>query len=69
MIIHFTDVPETVLDYEDNKKRFKCPICPSTFSHKFNLPRHMATIHEGKKRTDLEIKEGNVNLKGDLVLI
>ena len=32
-------------------------MCPSTFSHKGNLPRHIATIHEGKKRTDMPPKE------------
>ena len=38
---------------EDNGKPFKCSRCPSTFTQRGNLLRHIATIHEGKKRTDV----------------
>ena len=40
-------------------------MCPSTFSHRGNLPRHIATIHEGKKRTDMPPKEKS-DVKGEL---
>ena len=40
-------------DREDNGKPFKCSRCPSTFTQRGNLLRHVATIHEGKKRTDV----------------
>ena len=45
------------LGSEESGKPYKCPMCPSTFSHRGNLPRHIATIHEGKKRTDMPPKE------------
>ena len=32
-------------------------MCPSTFSYRGNISRHIATIHEGKKRTDMPPKE------------
>ena len=54
---------EAILGPEENRKSFKCPQCPSTFSHKGNIPRHISNVHEGKKRTNLEIKEENVDLK------
>ena len=38
---------------EDNGKSFKCSRCPSTFTQRGNLLRHISTIHEGKKRTDV----------------
>jgi uncharacterized Zn-finger protein len=38
---------------EDNEKPFKCSTCPSTFTQRGNLLRHISTIHEGKKRTDV----------------
>ena len=44
--------------------RFKCPYCPSTFSHKFNVPRHIKSHHEGLQQTDVEIKEEKTDLKG-----
>ena len=45
------------LGSEESGKPYKCPMCPSTFSHRGNLPRHIATIHGGKKRTDIPPKE------------
>ena len=38
---------------EDHGKPFKCSRCPSTFTQRGNLLRHISTIHEGKKRTDV----------------
>ena len=48
------------MDTDDNGKPFSCSLCPSTFTQKENLSRHIATIHEEKKHTDVpndEIKE------------
>ena len=52
------------MDSKENKKPFKCPICPATFSHKGNLPRHIATIHQKKKATG-DSKEVLSNLTGE----
>ena len=41
------------MDTDDNVKPFSCSLCPSTFTQRGNLLRHVATIHEGKKRTDV----------------
>ena len=47
---------EAILGPKENKKSFKCPHCPSKFSHKGNLPRHIAKRHDGKKHKDIDIK-------------
>ena len=51
------------------EKPWKCPLCPSTFSHKQNVPRHIATVHEGKKQgeklTNVDTKEKLENVKVD----
>ena len=39
------------MDTDENVKPFSCSLCPST--QRGNLLRHIATIHEGKKRTDV----------------
>ena len=57
------------------EKPWKCPLCPSTFSHKQNVPRHIATVHEGKKQgeklTNVNTKEKleNVKVDGELLTI
>ena len=56
----FSEQIEPILD----GNRFKCPYCPSTFSHKFNVPRHIKSHHEGLQQTDVEIKEEKADLKG-----
>ena len=52
---------------EDNGKPFKCSRCPSTFTQRGNLLRHIATIHEGKKRTDVpnsKVTEESYDIEG-----
>ena len=54
-----------ISESEETKKSFKCPYCPSTFSYKGNLPRHISKIHEGKKHATLDTKqEENSNIDG-----
>ena len=52
-IYFLTDTFEESMDTDDNVKPFNCSLCPSTFTQRGNLLRHIATIHEGKKRTDV----------------
>ena len=47
------------MDTDENVKPFSCSLCPSTFTQRGNLLRHIATIHEGKKRTD--VSKGQLN--------
>jgi len=47
------DTFEESMDTDENVKPFSCSLCPSTFTQRGNLLRHIATIHEGKKRTDV----------------
>ena len=52
---------------EDNGKPFKCSRCPSTFTQRGNLLRHISTIHEGKKRTDVpnsKVAEESYDIEG-----
>jgi uncharacterized Zn-finger protein len=52
-------------------KPFKCSKCPSTFTQRGNLLRHIATIHEGKKRTDVpnsKVTEESYDIEGNLNL-
>ena len=52
-------------------KPFKCSKCPSTFTQRGNLLRHIATIHEGKKRTDVpnsKLTEESYDIEGNLNL-
>ena len=56
---------------EDNEKPFKCSTCPSTFTQRGNLLRHISTIHEGKKRTDVpnsKVTEESYDIEGNLNL-
>ena len=56
---------------EDNGKPFKCSKCPSTFTQRGNLLRHISTIHEGKKRTDVpnsKFTEESYDIEGNLNL-
>ena len=56
---------------EDKGKPFKCSRCPSTFTQRGNLLRHIATIHEGKKRTDVpnsKVTEDSYDIEGNLNL-
>ena len=48
-------------------KHFSCSLCPSTFTQRGNLLRHIATIHEGKKRTDVpnsKVAEESYDIEG-----
>ena len=58
---------EAILGPKENKKSFKCPHCPSKFSHKGNLPRHIAKRHKLKKHKELDIKqeEKSKSLRGE----
>ena len=50
-------------------KPFSCSLCPSTFTQRGNLLRHIATIHEGKKRTDVpssKVAEESYDIGGNL---
>ena len=52
---------------EDNGKPFKCSRCPSTFTQRGNLLRHISTIHKGKKRTDVpnsKVVEESYDIEG-----
>ena len=37
------------LKQENNQKSHKCSICDNSFSRKFNLKKHIETVHDGKK--------------------
>ena len=59
------------MDTDDNVKPFSCSLCPSTFTQRGNLLRHIATIHEGKKRTDVpnsKLTEESYDIEGNLNL-
>lgn len=48
---------------EETKKRYKCPICSSTFSHRRNVRPHLENLHkyiqsmDGKRKKDTKVVE------------
>ena len=52
-ITPFADETEIILDPVDKLKPFKCSICPSTFTLKGNLTKHVQNIHDKKKQFDV----------------
>merc|ERR1712238_122489 len=48
---------------EQTKKRYKCPICPSTFSHRRGVRPHLENLHgnvqsmDGKRKKDTKVVE------------
>ena len=39
-------------------------MCPKTFSHKGNIPRHIKSHHDGKSQTDVEIEKEKDDFEG-----
>ena len=68
------ETEEPDMDVENSNgdgKPFKCSSCTSTFTQRGNLLRHIATIHEGKKRTDVpnsKVTEESYDIEGNLNL-
>ena len=68
------ETEEPNMDVENSNgdgKPFKCSSCTSTFTQRGNLLRHIATIHEGKKRTDVpnsKVTEESYDIEGNLNL-
>ena len=68
------ETEEPDMDVENSNgdgKPFKCSSCTSTFTQRGNLLRHIATIHEGKKRTDVpnsKFTEESYDIEGNLNL-